>query len=255
MMSPPSITRRFSVLLLGTLVALAIGCWSIWQISFTSQLHALGESRFQFSLNTVRAALESGLRLGFNPADLPGAQLQIDQARAREQGILSIDIFDPQGRIVFTTDHSGVGVSVPEAWRTPCLARTSGAIWFSTDDNDNLQCAVLLNAYEQVSAAVLLRYRLPARMGVGGALPEHWGALLGSLALFLLLGSAAGWLIVRPVERHLDAQVRSLAGAELARDDDLVGPVASALQHLGQIQDDLHAIEAEADRIDHLDTR
>ena len=251
-----SISRYFSALLLTTLLTVAFLGWLIWQTGFSNQLQELRESRFQFSLDTVRTALESGLRLGLSPADLPGAQTLIDQARAREPGILSIDVFDPRGRILFTTDQDGVGVSVPVAWRNACLDIKAGAIWNSVEDNDNLQCAVLVNGYEQASGGVLLRYRsVPARLDMSGAGSEPWLALLGTLALLLGIGSVLGWLMVRPMEQRFEAQTRALEGVGQAQDDPLIGPVANATQRMSQIRGELSDIEAEVDRIDQMEAR
>jgi len=100
----------------------------VWQQAVSAQVESLRDSRFRFSLHQVKAALESGLRLGFAPADLPAAQGLIDQVLARQQDILSVDVFDAQGRVLFSTDQSGVGDSVPRGKR----ARDSAIVPFST---------------------------------------------------------------------------------------------------------------------------
>jgi hypothetical protein len=264
----PSVNREFSAVLLVALLVLAACCWTIWQFAFTHQLQQLRESRFQFSLANVRATLESGLRLGFAPSDLPGTQALIEQVRAREQGIQSIDVFDPAGRILFTTDQSGVGASLPGAWRTACMAKLPGEIWRSEEEDGNLQCTAVINGYEQVVGGVLLRYRLQAIHGLRGTLSGHWPSFLVTLALLGLLGGMAGWLAVRSTEQRLNAltsafegegdgegmvQVRG-RGQGRASDDNMAGPAASALEKLGQMQGELARIKAESERLDALET-
>jgi hypothetical protein len=250
----PSVNREFSAILLAALLVLAVCCWTIWQFAFTSQLYDLRESRFQFSLANVRATLESGLRLGFTLSDLPGTQAMIEQVRAREQDIQSIDVFDPAGRILFTTDQSGVGASLPDTWRIACMSSPPGAIWRSEDEDGNLQCTVAINGYDQISGGVLLRYRLQGLHGVRGSLSGRGSPLLGVLVLLSLLGSTAGWLILRPTEQHLNLLIAAVEGQASATDDDMAGPAASALEKLGQIHSELARVEAEAERFDALET-
>lgn len=255
MMFGPSLNRQFLAMVLGALALMAGSTWVLWQVSLASRVDELQDGRFRFSLSSARAGLESGLRLGFNTADLPGAQALIEQVRGREPGILSIDVFDSSGRILFTTDQGGVGAQMPADWRDACLATESGDVWRGRDDDGRLQCTGLANAYDQVSGGVLLRYRLPSRQGMTAALQDHWPALAAALALLGLLAGGAGWLAVRPVEQRLLAATAALTGGRPAVDDDFIGPLASGLQAAARLEDDLKSIEAEADRLDQLETR
>jgi hypothetical protein len=250
-----SLNRRFLALLLVAQCLVAACTWALWQFSLADQVDELQGDRFRFSLSQARAGLESGLRLGLNTADLPGAQALIDQVRTREPGILSIDVFEPSGRMLLTTDQGGVGSQLPAAWRDACLATAPGEVWRGRDDDGQLQCSGVLNAYDQVSGGVLLRYRLPQRQGVTAALLDHWPALAAALALLGSCAGLAGWLAVRPVERQLTAAVEALEGGpSVAVDDDVIGPLSTAMQAAAGLEAGLMAVEAEADRLDRLET-
>lgn len=242
-----------SLALLLTLAAAVFG----WVATLEQRGAMLRESRFQYSLNSVRSSLESGLQLGLLLPDLPAAQELIEQNRMQERVILSIDVFDPEGRIVFTTDNGGVGAAIPRAWLGPCLSRArnrdgDNPNWSSQDDEGRLLCGPLVNGYEQVAGGVVLRYRLSDRASTLGLLGNYWPAALALLLGVGVLGSLAGWLILRRTERRLTHQTEAIAGLHPARNDTLTGPLATALAALDKLEQEQAAADREADRLDNL---
>jgi hypothetical protein len=252
--APPSLNRQFALVFLSVMLVVTASCMAIWQYSINRQLHELQESRFQFSLHSVRAALESGLRLGFAAHELPGAQELLEQARAREQNIQSIDVFDLSGRILFTTDHGGLGAAIPVAWLDACRSIATGGIWRSSNEDGNIQCTVVLNSYDQISGGVLLRYRIPVQSGVGGLDAAHWPSLALILVLLGLMGAGAGWVAVRPVERRLHAMTRAVEERTPVPDDALIADLATAVQQVDQILRDIKVVDLEVERFDHTET-
>ena len=242
-----------TIFLLAALMTVAACSWAIWRVAAADQIHELRESRFQYSIKTIRSTLESGLKLGFAAADIPGAQALIDEERARDPAILSIDIFDTSGRTLFTTDEGSGGLGNPS--RKACLADASLGVTRDRDDDGAIACTVLVNSYQQVSGGILIRSQFAAQTGIDDGLPDDWRPLLALLALLILTGCIAGWWVVRPTERKFEAAAMALAGNLPASDDDLVGPLASALHQLGKIQDELRATEAEAQRIDRIESQ
>jgi len=243
---------HFSLLLAASLILMLALCLTVWHDALEAQRAQLRESRFHFSLGSMKGTLESALQLGLATADIPGAQALIEQTHARGPDVLSVDIFDTQGRILFTTDRAGVGAQVPSAWLGPCLASPE-QFWRTRTDDSHLQCAALLNGFEKVTGGVALRYKLPERAGTLDALAAHW---IEALLLLMVLGGAgslAGWWLLRPTEQALARQGQ--ASAPAAQDDAWVGPLAAALAALGQREADLEAVAREADAIDALELR
>jgi len=253
----PSLTRHFAAILCLALLATAVAAAISW-LHFPEQRSAqLRGSRFQFSLNSVIGGLESGLRLGLGLADLPGAQEQIDHIRVRDSGILSIDVFDEDGHILFTTDRGGVGSHLPAARSTPCLEQGG---WRGRDEDGSMQCGALRNSYDQVVGGVLLRYQPVTRAGTLDMLSRHWSATqmtvvtLGLLAVLATLAIGAAWLRLRPLERRIDALVASIeADAPTPVPVTLAGPLTAALAALERRAAALRDAERETDRIDDLD--
>ncbi|MDR6739179.1 HAMP domain-containing protein [Herbaspirillum sp. 1173] len=247
--------NRFYVLALALALALVFAGGVLASLSALEQRGAkLREGRFEFSLNTIRSGIEAGLQVGLLLPDLPGAQQLIEQTRSRERVILSIDIFDAQGHIVFTTDNGGVGAVIPATWRQPCLAH-SRENWSGQDDEGRLVCGAVINGFDQVTGGVALRYRLSDRAGTFGQLGSFgWLALVWTAALGVV-GALFGWLILRPVERRLHRQSDALAGLRDGRNDTLTGPVAGALHAADAMQQEFDRIDQEADRLDNLESR
>ena len=248
-----SVNFPFTLVLLAALILVSACSWVIWRVAIANQTHDLREDRFKYSINTIRSALESGLKLGFAAADIPGAQVLIDEARAREPAILSIDIFDAAGRTLFTTDEGGGGLNSPS--HKACLADAFSGVTLGRDDDGAIACTVMVNSYQQVSGGIMIRSQAVSRAGIDDGLPDDWRPLLALLALFTVTGGIAGWWVVRPIERKFEAAAMALAGHRPAVDDELVGPVASALHQLGKIQDELCTTEAEAQRIDRIESQ
>lgn len=214
----------------------------------------LRNSRFQFALNNVKGALESGLRLGLALPDLPGAQASIQQNRLHEPVILSIDVFDVQGRIVFTTDTGGVGSNIPGDWRTACLDAGRNS-WHGQDEEGRLLCGAVFNGYEQVVGGVVLRYLLPDRAGTFGLLGKN-----GLLVLFFVLalcaaGSLGGWFALRNIEASLRRQAAAVAGLQPPEEDSPAGQWTARLMALERMEGEIAAVDAEVDRLDNLDQR
>lgn len=254
MNQPPSLNRYFAAVLCLSLLAAVAGALFSGLALLEERGAMLRESRFQFALNKVRGALESGLRLGLPLPDLPGAQESIQQNRQHEPVILSIDVFDVQGRIVFTTDSGGVGSNIPGDWRAACLdaGRNSRR---GQDEEGRFLCGAVLNGYEQIVGGVVLRYLLPDRSGTFGLLG---GEGLAALLFVLALGAAGilgGWWALRPIEAFLRRQADAVAGLQPPVDDALSGNLASALALLERMEGEMALVDAEVDRLDKLDQR
>jgi len=250
-------TRRLSLgwrfaAMLGLLVAVALaGSGGFWLSALSRDSAAMRESRFQFSLNSVRAALEGGLHLGLLLPGLPGGQNLIDRRRAEERDILSIDVFDDAGRILFSTDSGGVAAQVPEPWRAPCLAARQNP-WQSQDDIGALQCLALVNAFDKTVGGVVMRYRAATRTDLLSALLQRWHAGAALWLALLVVGGGLGWLAYRRVERRLDAGRAALMGeASAAATAD--GPGQDVRRALDARERELDAADREADRLDDLD--
>jgi hypothetical protein len=254
-----SVARPFAWALVAVLAMATLASVAAWRFAVDEGFDSLRESRFRFGLGAVRATLESGLRLGFAPEDLPGAQVLIEQTQARQPDILAIEVFDKQGNILFSTDLGGFGATVPTVWRDRCLERTDAPV-LADDEDGRVQCTALVNAFEQVTGGVMLRYRPRGGDPAGRTGRKVWLPLILALAALAAVGATIGWLMARPHERRLRKVVAALAGAagggasdRAGTDGSLAGPVPAGLDALERMERELDRLDAEADAIDRLE--
>lgn len=242
-----------AVLLLAMLLALAASAAS-WFIALEQRGAALRESRFQFSIGTLRDALESGLRLGLLLPDLPGAQNLINQSQAQDRVILSIDVFDTEGRVLFSTDDDGTGARIPQFVRAPCLAATDRH-WSGRDKDGPWLCTPLKNSYEQVDGGIVLRYALTDRRDAIGMAGGNWKMPLLLFGAVTLLAGAGGWFALRGTEHALRQAETAVREDTPIDPHPLTASLTAALAALRQREEGLRRTDAEADRLDHLDAR
>lgn len=248
----------FLVGLVGVVLVVAAGALWMWQDGISDRVEALRSERFRFSLMDMKATLEAGLRLGNTTADLAGTRALLAQVRDRQPDILSIDVYDAQGDVLFSTDPSGRGLKLPPAWRPPCL-NPEPTGWTGIDADGGVQCVGLVNAFGQPAGGVLLRHRHAARTSAGLSLPPDWPQLA---ALAMALIAVTAWAAARaagPLHRQAQAlrtqldnlaHTPALAQAADSADADTLGPSVAALAALQAHDRWLQETDAEADRLD-----
>ena len=86
-------------------------------------------SRFEFELNDIRQRVQTQMDLGIALAELQGVSEELEEYRRADEKILSIEIFDETGIVLFSTDPSFVGDLVTEEWVTSWRASRGGQVW------------------------------------------------------------------------------------------------------------------------------
>ncbi|UWE14286.1 hypothetical protein [Herbaspirillum huttiense] len=247
-----TLNRFFVMLLALVLLVGSVAGVLAWREALEQRSAVLREARFQFNLNTIKRQLESGLQVGLQLPEQTGMQHLIEQVRAYEVVIRSIDVFDAQGHIVFSTDGGGVGANIPVSWRQSCLSATA-ANWGAEDEEGRLLCGSVITGFDQVAGGVALRYGLADRSSLLNQVTRYWPMLLGLGATLLCGGGLLAWLLLRPLERDLQAQTAALAGDGTAHNDALCGPLADAIVQGHALQQALAQVDREADRLDNLE--
>ncbi|WP_210163761.1 hypothetical protein [Azorhizobium doebereinerae] len=100
--------------LLATLLVVATGAF------FASQKVTADIERARVShlLGSLRSATEANLAIGLALDQVSSLQARIERETAADAAVQAIDVFNAQGRSVYSTDRGAVGEEVPPAWTT-----------------------------------------------------------------------------------------------------------------------------------------
>ena len=97
----------------------------------------------EFELTDIRQRVQTQMDLGIALAELQGVSEELDEYRRADEQILSIEIFDDTGIVLFSTDPSFLGDLVTEEWVTswrPAAAGKSGPICSVTPVSSGSRC-------------------------------------------------------------------------------------------------------------------
>ena len=100
---------------------------------FERTLSELLTSRMEFKVNEFRHRIETQMDLGIALSDLRGISEMLDEYRQTDKQILSIEVFDERGVVLFSTDSSFAGDLVTEAWVTQWRSGRERLAWSHLD--------------------------------------------------------------------------------------------------------------------------
>jgi hypothetical protein len=83
---------------------------------YRETLRRVVENRFGYVLQDVVRTTTLGLDLQLPLAEITSLQGALDRARAEHADLRYVEIFDAEGRILFSTDPTTVGDALPDAW-------------------------------------------------------------------------------------------------------------------------------------------
>ncbi len=115
-------------------------------------------SRFQFVIHDIRQNIETRMDLGLSLKDLEGVSDELDTYVRADSEILSIEVFDDSGTVMFSNDISLVGDLVSEnlifAWRENRGKMT----WSGLESDAGVVGAPIRNNLDQEEGSLVLRF-------------------------------------------------------------------------------------------------
>lgn len=186
-------------------------------------------ARVSHLLGTVKGTAESSLSIGLALDQISLLQSRIEREKASDPSILAIDVFNPAGRAVYSTDLSVIGETVASDWSkrlaAPGIWRTTerGETVFGTHFENDLGLAggiaVTVSDQSQENRMQTLGIDILVRTFV-------LSCAAAALALI-----AAG-LFAHVMTRPFDHVSRILAGEEaVAPDDGALAQLAGEARH------------------------
>ena len=220
-------------------------------------------SRFEFEINDVRQRIETQMDLGIELSGLQGISEMLDEYQHADQQILSIEVFDEKGVVVFSTDPSFVGDLVTEEWVAAWRSSRGRQVWSDLERDARVVGVPLKDNLGRDVGSLALRYSRDffddnvnaqtARLLVIGAV-----VVLGVIPL-CILGALVLLRGLRLELRHLRESMDELANRR--RDGEALSRVRADHPHLAAFastalaaHDDIDAAIAEIRRLDEEET-
>lgn len=262
---PGTLAVRLTVALAAVLLVLAILMGLAMEALRTGGERDLREGRFAYSLAQLKQRVESPLSLGLNIESLPQLQRLLEEEAAADQEILSLDLFDAEGRLLFTTDATGIRDAVPQGWLEAMRALPSPGedadlngveVWQVEERGGQALGVALFNDFGLQVGGLALRHAV-SDVGEEVLRSENRRLLLLLLLITaggILAGGVGFWLLCRPLEREAAAHARALTGgaeaAPLASQSGLGHSAGALLQGLRKAETRCQEAAAEVERID-----
>lgn len=172
---------------------------------------------------SIENSIQASLALGLSFSDLGMLQSLIDRETATHELIHGIDIFDTDGKPLYSTDRMRAGRSVSQAWLN-AARRSSGANWFVQEGNESAVGIAIKNNFGLTVGHLALRYSHDKMDGAAREVGQH----LAMMALLIFVGAAAIAsvalvLVMRSVERDMRQVESILSNAESPRNAATLG--------------------------------
>lgn len=151
--------------------------------------------------NSVQAALQIGMQFG----ELTQLPQLLEREKSADRLIRTIDVLDPNGTVLYSSDRARVGTRAPENWMI-AAGRTKGTEW-STEGADSYVAGISVkNSFDLVVGYLAMRYsREDVQRATSSAGADILIAALGTFGGILVIAPLALILVIRRFERDLRA--------------------------------------------------
>lgn len=253
-----SLARKVSMALVGILLSTMLMTGLFGYYKFEDVMSSLVSSRYSFVVFTIKQKIEDRLALGLPLRQLRQVQELMELEKARDDQILGIQIYDPEGEVLFDTERGAIGSRVPALWLEPLAGQATQPFGLRDDDNA-LVGLPLVNTLGKAEGAVVLRYP--------GSLLEHeLGSLLRRLAIEVaavlavfsaIAVAAASWLL-GGVRKRLGAMETALAktlaeGGEAVPAEDAEELETRFAEFCGKAREAVEQIGEASEEVERLD--
>ena len=199
---------------------------------YRSNAERIINERLVVTGNAIDTNIQSSLALGLNFSDIGTLQGTMERERATDDLILSIEVFDTEGKPLYSTDRLRATRNVPTAWLDAArLAR--GADWSVKSGSESAAGIAIQNNFGLPIGYLALRFSEEKVSASHQAVARE---LMGTtIVVFLVaasLASLALLAVMRKLSRDLEAVEAVLRTADPQRPSSAVrkGPFGSALR-------------------------
>jgi len=124
---------------------------------FQTTLATLIQNRLTVISITMGESIESAIDLGLGLGEMRTAEAVISRAKRNDPGIASIQIFDNNGQILYSTQKRMAGIHVPP-YVLQALEESDGQAWRLDRGNSFVNGVSLLNSFDKMIGGIVLTY-------------------------------------------------------------------------------------------------
>ncbi len=203
---------------------------------YRSSANRLVTERLVVTANSVEDSIQASLALGLQFADIGTLPGTLERERATDELIQGIDIFQNDGKLLYSTDRLRATRPVPAAWLA-AAHKAGKQNWFAEDDTEAAAGIAVQNNFGQTIGYLAIRYSgdrvRDAAYAVGRELAL---STLGVFAAAAVLSSLAVVAVMKRLSRDAAAAEAVLRSATVTRATSRAadGPFGAALQRFVQ---------------------
>jgi len=251
------VTARLTAWMALVLVAATTLLLMIASRQFEETTRSLRDTRFNSVVSRVKTAVEANLSLGLPLEGLRSVPALLREEWARDRTILSIDVFEDSGRLLYTTDRGGSGANVPDEWLTAGAAAGSD-IWVRSGNDGVVVGAPLTTTFGKRVGGVALRCGEGSAAVSGGTAADFAPRLSPILGIAIAALALAIHLALRPLNRRLGGLAMAVGdpgapgGVDAGENDrdGLGGTTADFIEFGSEVRRGIRDVRAEIRRID-----
>ena len=205
-----SLARKVSLALVSILAFTLMLAAFFAYYKFESVYSSLVQSRYSFVVFTIKKRVEDSLNLGLALRQIRQVQDILEREKMRDPQVLSVEVYDSRGEVLFDTDRGAIGSTVSDAL-VDALRGNAAQSFGATDEDALIVGQPLINNLGKVEGGVVLRYpSVYIEHGVSGLLLQLSKSIALQLAVFSVVAVAGLYLLFGQVGRKLGAMQKTL---------------------------------------------
>jgi hypothetical protein len=167
---------------------------------YRSNAERIMKERLVVTGTSIENSIQSSLALGLQFSDLGTLPGTLERERATDDLILSIEVFDTDGKPMYSTDRLRVTRTVSAAWLA-AARQANGQDWFVRDGTESAAGIAIQNSFGLVIGYLALRYSeqqmadstkaVARQLALSAFAVFVVAAVLASLALVAVMGRLA----------------------------------------------------------------
>jgi len=146
-------------LIISLAIVLAISLTTILSVyKFETTFSKILTARFEFLLEEMKRNVEAKLDLGLPLSSLNGVSQMFEELLTHNAQIVSVELFDATGTVLYSTDPSFVGDLVSQGWVDAWHVSNEHDVWVWEDANTGVVGRSLQNSLGENMGAIVLKY-------------------------------------------------------------------------------------------------